>query len=72
MGGTWGPECLGFERIWGLRHGFLGVVEPMALDTCVLEWGRLGTPKLVRGWALGWEWLGACISMSLYSKRLSF
>ena len=32
--------------------------------------GRLGSPKLVRGWALRWEWLGAWISGFQASKGL--
>jgi hypothetical protein len=52
-----------FEGAWGLCHEFL-VEEPVACDACMVEWGRLGSPKLVRGWAVGWEWLEGCISVA--------
>lgn len=32
----------------------------------------MGSPKLVRGWALGWEWLGLWTSVSRAPKGLRF
>lgn len=61
--GRQGSECV--------SSGFGGVEEPPQTHA---RWigGRLGSPKLVRGWALGWEWLGAWISGSQAPKRLMF
>lgn len=62
-----GPECLGSKRAEGLSYGFLEVEEPV--DIGIREgWEVL----LVRGRALGWEWLEPWIFVSRAPEALRF